>query len=137
MGYCTFGTIVTFFHLQEKILKEEDELLNLDFPWKNTPYAKIRKCLVVWDKELTFLDHPLFTAEEMELKLLRTKEKTRMIWKGMGKLIPVLNHTKYHVIYVKGVWELLVIWKTILLRNINPRKENPLEEKKSSAGTEM
>ena len=61
MGFCTFGTIVTFFHLQEKIFTEEDELLNLDLLWKNTPYAKIRESLAAWDQELTFFGPPVIS----------------------------------------------------------------------------
>ena len=59
MGFCIFGTIVSFFHLQEKIFTGKDELLNLDLLWKNTPYAKTHESLAAWGQELTFLDHPL------------------------------------------------------------------------------
>ena len=40
---------------------EEDELLNLDLLWKNTPYAKIRKSLAAWDHELTFFGPPVIS----------------------------------------------------------------------------
>ena len=62
MGFCTFGTIVTFFHLQVKIIMGEDELLNLDLLWKYTPYAKIRKSLAAWDQELTFFGPPFISS---------------------------------------------------------------------------
>ena len=61
MGFCTFGTIVTFFHLQEKISIEEDKLLDLDLLWKNTPYGKIREFLAAWNKELTYFGPPVIT----------------------------------------------------------------------------
>ena len=44
--------------VQEKKL-EEDQLLNLDLQWKNTPNAKIREYLAAWDKELTFFGPPV------------------------------------------------------------------------------
>ena len=53
---CLATTLV--FHLQEKIFMEEDELLNLDLPWKNTPYTKIRMSLAACDQELTFFGPP-------------------------------------------------------------------------------
>ena len=59
MGFCTFGTVVIFFYLQEKIFIEKDELLNLDLLWKNKPYAKIRESLASWDQELTFFGPPV------------------------------------------------------------------------------
>lgn len=56
-----FGTNVTIFHVQEKKFKE-DQLLNLDLQWKNTPNAKIRESLVAWDKEPTFFGPPIMNT---------------------------------------------------------------------------
>ena len=44
--------------VHKKTFKEEDEPLNWDLQWKNTPNAKIRESLDALDKEL-FLDHPV------------------------------------------------------------------------------